>query len=60
NSPAEYIRKVRLRKAHSLLRAGNLSIAQISEQSGFQSVSHFRKAFKGEFGKTPSEVQKNK
>jgi signal transduction histidine kinase/DNA-binding response OmpR family regulator/ligand-binding sensor domain-containing protein len=60
NSPAEYIRKVRLRKAHNLLRTINLSIAQISEQSGFQSVSHFRKAFKGEFGKTPSEIQKNK
>ena len=59
NSPAEYIRKLRLRKAHNLLRKSNLSIAQISEQSGFQSVSHFRKTFKGEFGKTTSEVQKN-
>lgn len=58
NSPADYVRKVRLRNAHQLLKTTNFSVTEISEKSGFQSVGHFRKSFKNEFGKTPSEIQK--
>jgi signal transduction histidine kinase/DNA-binding response OmpR family regulator/ligand-binding sensor domain-containing protein len=57
-SPADYVRKVRLRNAYQLLKANKLSIIEIAEKSGFQNVSYFRKSFKNEFGKTPSEAQK--
>ncbi len=56
-SPADYIRKVRLRNAYHLLDTSTISIAEICEKSGFQSVSHFRKCFKDEFGQSPSEIQ---
>lgn len=58
NTPADYIRKIRLRNAHQLLKTTNLSVSEIAEKSGFQSVGHFRKSFKNEFNKTPSETQK--
>ncbi|MFO8002463.1 MAG: two-component regulator propeller domain-containing protein [Marinilabilia sp.] len=52
-SAADYIRKIRLRKAAAILKQGNTPISQISEYVGFQSVAHFRKCFKSEFGTTP-------
>lgn len=58
SGPADYLRKVRLRKACELLTGSNLTIIEVCENVGFQSVSHFRKSFKNEFGKTPSEIQK--
>lgn len=58
SGPADYLRKVRLRKAYELLITGKLSIVEVCENVGFQSVSHFRKSFKSEFGKSPSEILK--
>jgi signal transduction histidine kinase/CheY-like chemotaxis protein/ligand-binding sensor domain-containing protein/AraC-like DNA-binding protein len=58
SGPADYLRKVRLRKAYEMLITDKLSIVEVCENIGFQSVSHFRKSFKSEFGKTPSEIQK--
>lgn len=57
-NPADYVRKVRLRNAYQLLKTQHYSVIEIAEKSGFQNVSHFRKSFKNEYGKTPSEVQK--
>ncbi|MFW6044089.1 MAG: response regulator, partial [Marinilabiliaceae bacterium] len=50
---ANYIRKVRLQKAASLLNQQTISVAQVSEEVGFQSVAHFRKCFRDEYGTTP-------
>lgn len=57
-APADYIRKVRLRKAYRLLEDKQQTVTEICEVVGFQSVSHFRKSFKNEFNKTPTQVQK--
>lgn len=59
-SPGDYLRKYRLQKANLMLMENNLNINQISSEIGFQSVSHFRKSFKQEFGHTPSEWRNSK
>jgi signal transduction histidine kinase/DNA-binding response OmpR family regulator/ligand-binding sensor domain-containing protein len=51
---ADYIRKIRLNKAAALLRYDDLSVSQVAENVGFQSMAHFRKCFKMAFGETPS------
>lgn len=57
-TPADYLRRVRLRNAFQLLNNTTRTVAEVSEQVGFQSVTHFRKCFKEEFGKSPSEIFK--
>ncbi len=56
-SPGEYIRKTRLKKACEHLDNSSMTVAQISDDVGFQSVAHFRKAFKDCYGKTPREYR---
>jgi signal transduction histidine kinase/DNA-binding response OmpR family regulator/ligand-binding sensor domain-containing protein len=51
-SAAEYLRSMRLRKALKHLKEG-IPVSQVAELVGFQSIAHFRKCFKDEFGKTP-------
>jgi AraC-like DNA-binding protein/Tfp pilus assembly protein PilF len=53
--PSELIRSIRLRKAALLLRNETDSISQISFNVGFEDHSYFSKAFKKQFGVTPSE-----
>jgi signal transduction histidine kinase/DNA-binding response OmpR family regulator/ligand-binding sensor domain-containing protein len=57
-SPADYLRRIRLRKAYEHLQKSSLSVDEICDQVGFQSTSNFRKNFKNEFGKSPSEITK--
>ncbi len=52
-SPIELIKIIRMEKACSLLREGNLSVTEIAEQSGFQTASYFITSFKKTFGTTP-------
>lgn len=47
-------RRVRVRRATSLLSAGNLSLADVALESGFSDQSHFCRIFKTEMGVTPS------
>lgn len=57
-APAEYIRSIRLNKASELLRSKELSIAQVAYMTGFNDPHYFGKAFKREYGITPSEYRK--
>ena len=57
-SPAEYIRDARLKRACELLQSKDLSIAQIAYMTGFNDPHYFGKAFKKEFGMTPTEFRK--
>ncbi|MEM7107060.1 MAG: ATP-binding protein [Bacteroidota bacterium] len=57
DSPGDHLRKVRLIRAKNLLIESELSIAQVSDAVGFQSLSHFRRSFKQEFQKTPSQIR---
>lgn len=56
-SPNEFIRLVRLKKAAVLLREQNLRINEISDMCGFSSPSYFTKCFCKQFGKSPKEYQ---
>ena len=58
-SPGDFLRKARLQKARKVLLEEDTAINEISIEVGFQSVSHFRKSFKEEFGKTPGEWRKS-
>lgn len=58
-SIAEYILNRRLQKAkYLLLNEQELSIAEITFQTGFSSPNYFSTVFKAKFGHTPSEFRK--
>lgn len=56
-TPIEFIRIIRLKRAAQLLAESQLSIAEVTYQTGFNNLSLFRKYFKNEFGVLPSEYQ---
>ncbi|AFH50022.1 Signal transduction histidine kinase [Ignavibacterium album JCM 16511] len=59
-SPGEFIRTIRLKYAAKLLSQKNFNITQIALEVGFNSPSHFTKAFKQFFDCTPKEfIQRN-
>ena len=57
----EYITKIRIEKAKSLMENTDMSIAEIADKTGFASQSYFSTAFKASTGLTPSQYkQQNK
>lgn len=52
-TPARYLRDVRLRHAEHLLGRSRLPVALIAEQCGFVSPFHFSRAFKEHYGLPP-------
>jgi AraC-like DNA-binding protein len=54
-SPTEFIRFVRLKKAMKLMQDGNCVFEEIGFAVGFNSHSYFTSSFKKQFGMTPSE-----
>jgi len=58
-SPTEFIRSVRLKKAAHLLKKGQL-VYDVSENVGFGSTSYFIKCFQKEFGMKPSQYRRNR
>jgi signal transduction histidine kinase/DNA-binding response OmpR family regulator/streptogramin lyase len=54
-STGEFIRTIRLKKAAGLILEKKFSLTQIALEVGFNSPSHFTKAFKQMFGCLPSE-----
>jgi len=58
-SLSEYIRKRRLSAAVELLRGGDEKIITIAQKCGYESSDAFAKAFKTQYGVTPSECRKS-
>ncbi|MBS1603010.1 MAG: response regulator [Bacteroidetes bacterium] len=54
-TPVEFIRSFRLKKAIGLLDNGSLSISQIAYEVGFTSPTYFTRAFKEKYKMLPSE-----
>ncbi len=53
-SPSHYYLQLRLERARQLLFQTDMSIVEISAQTGFVSSSHFSSAYKELYGSTPS------
>ena len=59
-SVANYLRELRLRRAHDLLTHGDASKEQIGDiayRCGFEDPVHFTRLFRQRFGLTPSELR---
>lgn len=59
-SPSEFITTIRLKHAAHLLETSTLSIALVSEQTGFSSPSFFTKQFSKMFGCLPKDYRTKK
>ena len=57
-SPSRYYLQLRLQRAKNLLQQTSLSILEVTDESGFISVSHFSKSYKIYFGYPPSIERK--
>ena len=54
-----YLTSIRMEKAKKLLLATSLSIAEVSEQSGYGDYRVFTKVFKKSEGITPSQYRRD-
>lgn len=60
-TPNDFIRTIRLNQAAKLLTEADLSITEITYNTGFTSPKYFRECFKKQFKVTPSEyIEKHK
>lgn len=57
-SPAAYIRRMRLEASKELLRRGDMNVSQIAAALHFSSVQHFSSAFRQHYGLTPTAYSK--
>jgi AraC-like DNA-binding protein len=55
----EYLSRFRLEKAKNLLLNPNFRISEIAYEVGFQSLTHFNRAFKNVAGESPTEYRKH-
>lgn len=55
-SPGHWIRRKRLEHAHFLLRNTDKNVSEVSMEIGYESVSHFIKAYKQQYGATPKRM----
>ena len=58
-TPVEYIRDMRMRKAAKLLKAGKFSVSEVMYTVGFSNSSYFSKCFSKAFGMTPTEFMRS-
>ena len=57
-TPNKFIRLYRLKSASQLLKQNKLRITEVGYIVGFSDPKYFRKCFKNEYGKSPSEYAK--
>jgi AraC-like DNA-binding protein len=58
-SPGTYIRYIRLEKAKELLIVTTMPVGDIGLKVGFPDPSHFGRAFKNQYGFTPTQMRGN-
>ena len=54
-TPSQFLRTIRLKRAAELLRKKSDNVTQIAYSVGFGSLSYFNKCFKAQFGVTPGQ-----
>ncbi|BDD12228.1 hybrid sensor histidine kinase/response regulator (plasmid) [Fulvitalea axinellae] len=60
NSPSEYVRIIKLKKAAELLSEGEMNIDEVAFVTGFPSHSYFSKCFKNLYKVSPKEFRNKK
>jgi AraC-like DNA-binding protein/CheY-like chemotaxis protein len=53
----DYVRDLRLKRAHALLLTAKLSLTNIAVESGFYDLPHFDKAFRHRLGMSPNQFR---
>lgn len=56
-SPVELMRRLRLRRAHSMLATTDRSVSEIAYEVGFSSPAYFTKCYREAYGETPSQAR---
>jgi signal transduction histidine kinase/DNA-binding response OmpR family regulator len=54
-TPVEYVRSLKLKKAVALLEKSDMKISQIGYEVGFSNPNYFARAFKAKYGISPTE-----
>ncbi|AIQ68180.1 hypothetical protein PGRAT_11585 [Paenibacillus graminis] len=57
-TPSDYLKAVRLKKARSLLAASTLTLAQIAERCGYENGFYLSRVFSKAMGVSPSEYRR--
>lgn len=55
----ELVKNVRMKKARTLLKGGNMTVEAIADKVGYQNVEHFTRLFKKKYGMTPVQFRNN-
>jgi AraC family L-rhamnose operon regulatory protein RhaS len=58
-APMEYLKKLRLQKAASMLLTTNVSVTQVAFACGFNDSNYFSSLYHKEFGMSPSQFKKD-
>lgn len=58
-SVGEFIRTIRLKKAIQIMTHEDVALNEVADRIGLQSSSYFSRAFKKEFGKSPSQFMQS-
>lgn len=53
----EFIRSIRIKRAYQLIEQDKLTISEVAYEVGFKDIAYFRKCFKAQIGKNPSEIK---
>lgn len=59
-SVKEHIRRLRLERAASRLKLGDIAVIQIALEAGYESHEAFTRAFRHNFGSSPTEYRRSK
>lgn len=59
-TPVEYIKSIRMKKAAMLLSQQKFTVAEVMYMVGYSNTSYFSKCFHTEFGVTPRQYSENK
>ena len=57
-SPADYMRLIRLQKAAEMLKTGKQTVAEVAERTGFNDAKYFREVFKRYYHTSPTQFAK--